>query len=71
MVIKGAIVTIIFGPFAGLSGEVVAITPERTMVRMILKGRSVLVEVETDMIRLPGRSAARRSPGPRTETRSA
>ena len=69
--IKGTIVTIIFGPFAGLSGEVVAITPERTMVRMILKGRSILVEVETDMIRVPGRSGTRRPAGPRAESRPA
>jgi transcription antitermination factor NusG len=70
-VIKGAIVTIIFGPFAGLSGEVVAITPERTMVRMILKGRSILVEVDTDMIRALGRSGMRRPAEPPAQSRPA
>ena len=68
---KGAIVTVIFGPFAGLSGEVISITPERMMVRMILKGRSILVELDPDMIRVPSRSRNPASTEPQTRVRPA
>jgi transcription antitermination factor NusG len=50
---NGMMVTINFGPFAGLSGIVVSTSGERTTVRIILKGRAVLVDLETDMIRAP------------------
>ena len=52
---KGTLVTINFGPFAGLSGVVISTSPERSTVRIILKGRAVLVELDTDMIRVPVR----------------
>jgi transcription antitermination factor NusG len=52
---KGAVVSIKFGPFAGLSGVVIATSPERSTVRILLKGRAVLVELDTDMIRVPVR----------------
>ena len=57
---RGAVVTINFGPFAGLSGVVISSSPERTVVSIILKGRSIPVELDTDMIRRPVRDTLRR-----------
>ena len=50
---KGTIVSIKFGPFAGLSGVIISTFGERTIVRIMLKGRAVLVELETNMIQVP------------------
>ena len=47
---KGTVVTINFGPFAGLSGVVISSSPQRTVVRIVIKGRSILVELDTHMI---------------------
>lgn len=45
-------VVIEFGPFAGFKGEVVSVGLERVTVRIILKQRrSILVELDPDMIR--------------------
>ena len=52
---KGTAVTINFGPFAGNSGVIVFTSRERTVVRIMLKGRALLIELDTDMIRLPAR----------------
>lgn len=52
---KGTVVTINFGPFSGLNGVVISTSPQRTVVRIILKGRSIPVEVDTNMIRMPVR----------------
>ena len=54
-VTKGSVVTINFGPFSGLSGVVISSSPERTVVRLILQGRSIPIELDTDMIRKPAR----------------
>ena len=66
---KGKVVTIHFGPFAGLSGLVVSTSSDRTLIRIVLKGRSTLVELDTDMIREPARDRlqgpAGRRPGSR------
>ncbi|MBZ5675082.1 MAG: hypothetical protein LAP61_12625 [Acidobacteriia bacterium] len=65
---KGTVVTINFGPFSGLSGVVICSSRERTVVRLILQGRSVPVELDTDMIRKPARERMQRPAvsGPRT-----
>jgi transcription antitermination factor NusG len=52
---SGMVVTIHFGPFAGLNGVVVSSSGERTTIRLILKGRAVLVDLETTMLRVPVR----------------
>ena len=52
---KGTAVSIKFGPFAGLSGVVISTSSERTTVRIMLKGRAVLVELDTNMIQVPVR----------------
>jgi transcription antitermination factor NusG len=70
-VTKGTVVTIHFGPFAGLSGVVIATTPQRTVVRLILQGRSVPVELETNMIRVPIRDAMQRPAELRPRSRPA
>ena len=53
-------VIITFGPFAGLSGVVISSAPDRTTVRIVLKGRSIPVEVDTNMIRVPVRDRLKR-----------
>jgi transcription antitermination factor NusG len=53
MVTKGIEVTINFGPFAGLNGVVISVSPERTVVRVVLNGRSFPVEVDPDMLVVP------------------
>ena len=58
---KGTVVTITFGPFAGLSGTLISTSSERAVVRIFLQGRSILVELEVDMIRVPVRPRERRS----------
>jgi len=68
-VTKGKVVIIHFGPFAGLSGLVVSTSPDRTVVRVILKGRSTLVELDTNMIRESGRDGLRRPAGLRPGSR--
>jgi transcription antitermination factor NusG len=70
-VTKGTVVTINFGPFAGLSGVVISTSPERTIVRIILQGRSVPVEVDTDMIRHPFRDRVQRPEALRPRSRPA
>jgi transcription antitermination factor NusG len=65
---SGMVVTINFGPFAGLSGVVTSTSEERTTVRILLKGRAVLVDLETAMIRVPVR---RGKHYPRQRTRPA
>jgi transcription antitermination factor NusG len=52
---RGTMVTINFGPFVGLNGEVISTSRGRTTVRIMLKGRVVLVELDTNMIRVPVR----------------
>ena len=52
---KATLVSIKFGPFAGLSGVVTSTSGERTTVRIILKRRAVLVELDTNMIDVPVR----------------
>ena len=59
--IKGTVVKISFGPFAGLDGVVISTTPQRTVVRVILRSRPVLVELDPDMIRVPAREEVKRS----------
>jgi len=59
-VTKGSVVTINFGPFSGLSGVVISSSPERTVVRLILQGRSIPIELDTDMIRKPARERMQR-----------
>lgn len=44
-------VVIKFGPFAGFKGTVTSAPQKRVVVRIILEhGRSILVELDTDMI---------------------
>jgi transcription antitermination factor NusG len=54
-------VKINFGPFAGLDGVVISNSTHRTVVRVSLKGRPVLVELDQDMIRTPARDEVKRS----------
>ena len=58
---KGKVVNIGFGPFAGLDGVVISTTPQRTVVRVILRSRPVLVELDPDMIRMPVREEVKHS----------
>jgi hypothetical protein len=44
-----------FGPLTGVNGVVISTSPGRTVVRITLKGRSVLVELDPDMILVPVR----------------
>ncbi len=69
--IKGKVVKIGFGPFAGLDGVVISTTPLRTIVRVILKNRPVLVELDPDMIREPVREEVKRSSGRSPRSRPA
>ena len=68
-VTRGTVVTIIFGPFSGLSGVVISSSARRTVVRLILKGRSVLVDLDTDMIRVPVRNGSPRAPSAKPRSR--
>ena len=52
---KGTEVTINFGPFTGSKGVVISTSRERTVVRILVKGRAVLIELDTDMIRVPAK----------------
>jgi len=52
---KGTVVSIKFGPFVGLSGVVISTSGERATVRIMLKGRAVLIELDTNMIHVPVR----------------
>jgi len=50
LVTQGALVTIQFGPFASLKGMVIATLPTRVVVRITLKRRAILVELDRDMV---------------------
>jgi len=52
---KGTVVSIKVGPFAGLTGVVISTSGERTTIRIMLKGRAVLVELDKSMIQMPVR----------------
>jgi hypothetical protein len=59
-------VRINFGPLTGVNGLVISTSPGRTVVRITVQGRSVLVELDPDMILVPdsdgmGYSSDRRS----------
>jgi transcription antitermination factor NusG len=60
-VVKGTLFRIRFGPFAGLDGVVISATPQRTIVRVTLRSRPVLVELDPDMIRVPVREEVKPS----------
>jgi hypothetical protein len=70
-VTKGTVVVINFGPFSGLSGVVISTSAQRTVVRIMLDGRSVPVELDTDMIRVPVRDGLQRPAELRPRSRPA
>jgi transcription antitermination factor NusG len=47
---RGTVVTIQFGPFALFKGMVTATLPRRVVVRITLKKRAILVELDRDMV---------------------
>jgi hypothetical protein len=52
LVTQGALVTIQFGPFAKLKGMVTATLPTRVVVRITVKKRAILLELDRDMVAL-------------------
>lgn len=55
-----------FGPLTGVNGVVISASPERTVVRISLEGRSVLAELDPDMILVPVRDGM----GPSSDRRA-
>jgi hypothetical protein len=49
---RGARVTIQFGPFINFKGTVIATPPRRVVVRIRIKKRVILVEIDRDMLAL-------------------
>ena len=49
---RGTLVTIQFGPFALLKGMVTATLPRRVVVRITVKKRPILLELDRDMVAL-------------------
>jgi transcription antitermination factor NusG len=49
-VTQGTLVTIQFGPFASFTGMVIAKLPRRLVVRITVKKRAILVELDRDMV---------------------
>jgi transcription antitermination factor NusG len=52
LVTQGTLVTIQFGPFAKFKGMVIATLPTRVVVRITIKKRAILVELDRDMVAL-------------------
>jgi hypothetical protein len=61
-------VRINFGPLTGVNGVVISTSPARTVVRITVKGRSVLVELDPDMILVPDRDGMGHSSDHRTQS---
>jgi len=56
---RGSKVAIKFGPFAGSAGVVVSTRQGRVVVRVQLKKRSLLIELDEDMIEVQAKNAPR------------
>jgi hypothetical protein len=52
LVTRGTLVTIQFGPFVNFKGMVTATLPRRVVVRISIKDRAILVELDRDMVAL-------------------
>jgi transcription antitermination factor NusG len=52
LITQGTLVTIQFGPFANFAGRVTETLPRRVVVRITLKKRAILVELDRNMVAL-------------------
>ncbi len=52
LVTEGTLVTIQFGPFAKFKGIVISTPPRRVVVRITIKKRAILVELDREMVEL-------------------